>query len=242
MPEIVCIMRPHKYTTLFFDLDNTLWDFNLSTKETFQEIFEINYLRKQGVPSIEHFMSYYKGHNELLWSHYRDQKIEKAELSYKRFDLTLNDFGIFDTGLAKKMASDYILISPEKTKLYSDTLEVLDILKPHFKMLILTNGFEEIQTERLKRTGLAPYFHEMITAEKAKALKPHPGIFEFAFKAAESKAKECIMIGDDLEADVKGAQNAQIDSIWIHPKAKETANTATFSINKLTELPSLLLS
>jgi len=235
-------MKPSKYTTLFFDLDNTLWDFSLSTRETFREIFEINYLRDQGVPSIEHFMTYYKAHNEMLWSHYRDSKIEKAELSYKRFDLTLNDFGIFDTRLAKKMALDYIHISPEKTKLYKDTLEVLDALKPHFKMLILTNGFEEIQTERLKRTGLAPYFNEMITAEKAKALKPHPGIFDYAFRAAQSNASDCIMIGDDLEADIQGAVNARIDSIWMHPKSKETKSQATYSICDLRELPALLLS
>lgn len=230
-----------KYSTLFFDLDNTLWDFSLSAKETFQEIFEINYLKKQGVPSIAHFMEYYKGINEKLWGEYRENKIQKSELSYKRFDLTLNEFGIFNTPLAKKMASDYIIISPFKTRLYNDTIEILEKLKPHFKLLILTNGFEEIQVERMQRTGLNKYFQEMVTAEKAHALKPHPGIFEYAFRVSSSLPNECIMIGDDLEADIKGAVNAGIDSIWLHPGSSNHNPSATFQAENLKDLLKILL-
>lgn len=229
-----------KIKHIFFDLDRTLWDFEKSASQTFEEIYHRYELQKKGIPSVEKFHDYYTIHNNRLWDKYRKDEIKKEVLRSLRFLLTLKDFGIIDEVLSEKIGDDYIRISPLKVNLFPYSIELLEYLFPLYKLHIITNGFSEVQKTKLKTSGMDKYFIEVITSEDAGVKKPHPDIFKFAFEKAGALPFESIMIGDDYEVDIIGAKEANMDQIFVDHEKKYKQNGSTYYINNLKEIEGIL--
>ena len=195
-----------KYKHIFFDLDRTLWDFDSSARIAFNEIFENHQLNQKGLPSVEVFQTAYNIHNDELWALYREGKIKKEVLRGKRFRLTLNDFGINDELLAEQIGDEYIQISPLRVALFPHAESILQYLQPRFNLHMITNGFSEVQAVKLKSSGLGKYFKVIVTSEEAGHKKPDERIFSYAFEKSGAMPEESIMIGDDPDVDILGAQ------------------------------------
>jgi putative hydrolase of the HAD superfamily len=101
---------------------------------------------------------------------------------------------------------------------------------------LLTNGFENVQHSKLRSSNLQNYFTEVITSEASNCLKPNKEIFEYALKKCKSCKEECIMIGDNLDADIQGAINAGIDTIFVNHLNVEPYIQPTYMIHHLKEL------
>jgi putative hydrolase of the HAD superfamily len=229
-----------KYTHLFFDLDRTLWDFDKNAREAYQEIYDKFGLRQLGVESIERFTQSYLHHNNILWALYRDGKIEKDYLKSRRFELTLLDFEIEDPQLAERIGQDYITISPQKTNLFPHAHETLEYLNKRYPLHIITNGFDEVQDNKLKNSKLDQYFQHIITSEAAGCKKPAGCIFDFATETVGASAGECVMIGDDFEVDIVGATENGMDAIFFNPEKVAHNGGAIFEIQDLIELKDIL--
>lgn len=227
------------YKHLFFDLDRTLWDFEVNSVKTLNTIFEKRELGKI-FPSAEVFIKAYKVHNEHLWDLYKLRKITKDELRNTRFLLTLQEFGVDNEDLAKAIDLDYIEISPTQTALFPNTIEVLDYLSAKYTMSIITNGFVEVQYKKLRNSGLEKYFDRVTTSEEAKASKPKPGIFHAALSAQNAKITESLMIGDDLANDVLGAKKYGIDQVFFNPECSSHNENVSYEIQNLIQLKELL--
>ena len=89
-------------------------------------------------------------------------------------------------------------------------------LKDRYQLHIITNGFEEVQDIKLKHSGLSNYFINIITSEAAGVKKPDPKIFQYAFKNTGALAKNSIMIGDDINTDIKGALSVNMKAIFLN--------------------------
>ncbi len=229
-----------KITHIFFDLDRTLWDFEKSAAQTFEEIYNNHKLLEKGIPSVNELHAAYTIHNDRLWDQYRKGEIKKEVLRGLRFSLTLKDFGINDNELGEKIGDDYVRLSPLKVNLFPYSVEILEYLFPLYKMHIITNGFSEVQETKLKVSGMDKYFTEVITSEEAGVKKPNPEIFKFAFKKAGTQANESIMIGDDYEVDIVGAGNVGMRQIFFDPEKKFQKNGSTYHINCLKEIEGIL--
>src|ERR1035437_2137782 len=94
------------YKHIFFDLDNTLWDFESNSRETLLELFEKHNLHKL-VPSFEFFHQKYVERNAILWEQYRHNKIDKETLRGKRFEFTFWDMGLDPELVPPGLAQDY---------------------------------------------------------------------------------------------------------------------------------------
>ena len=229
-----------KYKHLFFDLDRTLWDFDKSASETFEEIYHKYKLNERGVKSVADFHTVYTRHNNALWEEYRHGRIKKNVLRNLRFFLTLKDFGIADENLGADIGKDYVEISPMKVNLFPNAIAVLDYLAPGYFLHLITNGFSEVQETKLRVSGLGKYFQTVITSEEAGVKKPNPEIFNFALNKAGAEPGSSLMIGDDFEVDIVGAQNVGIDQVLFDPERKYQQNGSTFVIRDLGELKGFL--
>lgn len=229
-----------KYKHIFLDLDRTLWDFEKSAAQTFEEIFDKYKLQSKGVPTVEAFTATYKKHNDILWAMYRDGEIIKEVLSVKRWFLTMEEFGILDGELAALIAEDYITLSPLKVNLFPYTHEILSYLKGKYTLHLITNGFEEVQTVKIDASDLRKYFTEIITSEMAGCKKPNPRIFEFAMNKAEAVAENSMMIGDDLRVDILGAKGVDIDQIYVNYDSEPHSEKISYEINHLKEIEEIL--
>ena len=105
---------------------------------------------------------------------------------------------------------------------------------------MITNGFELTQRTKLRNSGLAKYFTEVITSEASNSLKPKKEIFEFAMQRANATAAECLMIGDNQSADVEGAMNAGMDAVFMNHIGEPLKIKPTYTITHLQELENIL--
>jgi putative hydrolase of the HAD superfamily len=211
-------MKKDGYKHIFIDLDKTIWDFESNSKVTFREIFEKHQLRLHGISHLHNFTEAYTRINDMLWGLYRENKIKKEVLNIRRFELTLQEFGIDNLILATQIAEDYITLSPLKTILFPNSREALNYLKAGYSLHLITNGFEEVQQKKLDVCDLRKYFTTITTSEEAGVKKPETGIFELALEKAGANADESLMIGDDLEVDMAGARLIGMDTLFFNPQ------------------------
>lgn len=236
-------MKPDspKYRHLFFDLDHTLWDFDANAKESLAELYIFFELESKFISPFEIFYRTYLKHNEILWDRFEKGYITSEELKWKRMWRTLMDFRIGDEKLAKEMSAKFLEILPTKKRVFDYTFEILDYLtQKKYSLHLITNGFEKTQWMKLNNSSLAKYFTHVITSEVSNSMKPQKEIFEYALKKTNGKIEECIMIGDNQQADIQGALNAGMDTIFVnHIKANSTIKP-THTIYHLKELESIL--
>ena len=224
------------YSSIFFDLDRTIWDFDASADDSFNRMFIKYRLEELGVPSLKVFREHYERHNDLLWSWYRKGEILKEVLNIKRFEMTLADFGISDTLIAVGMSEDYVTVNPEKAFLFPGAIESLEYLSQKYPLHLITNGFQEVQEQKFRIAKLYLYFKTVTTSEEAGIKKPEPGIFNFAMEKANCTAEDSIYIGDDLAVDVNGALNVGMDQVYFNAEGIRHKEKVTFEIRCLKEL------
>jgi len=225
---------------VFFDLDNTLWDFKGNSRDTLLELFA--YFRLNSIiPDAESFIEIYEGFNAECWAAYQRNEMRKDFLRHQRFFLTLAHFGFKNRTLAKKLGGEYVARSPLKTKLLPHAREVVQGLYAEFPLHIITNGFKEVQAVKLRESGLAPYFKEIITSEKAGHKKPSPRIFQLALKRAGALAGQSWMVGDDYQADALGGLQSGLRPIWLESSESELVQPGIQRVGSLLEVPALIL-
>ena len=96
---------------------------------------------------------------------------------------------------------------------------LLDILATRYKLGLITNGPSEIQRAKIVQFDLARWFNVIVVSEEFGVAKPDPAIFLHAANALGSDPADCVMIGDNPEADIRGAQAAGMRSVWIQRPA-----------------------
>jgi HAD superfamily (subfamily IA) hydrolase, TIGR02254 len=228
-----------KYKNLFIDLDDTLWDTFHNNKECLEELF-VDYKWDQHFASFEAFFSIYMPNNLKLWEQYRNGEINRQTLILERFAFFLRPIGLKEKDDILKINGDFLRLTGTKTKLIDGAIDLLEYLHPHYNLYILSNGFRELQNSKLGNSGLGKYIKKSILSEDAGIQKPHKEIFDFALKNTNSRRTESLMIGDSMEADIKGAHNAKIDQIWFNPKKEESILKPTFTVTSLSEIKKIL--
>jgi putative hydrolase of the HAD superfamily len=237
-----------KYQYIFFDLDNTLWDFNKNSFFALREAFHHFNLSKQEV-NYETFHEVYIKFNHFFWQEYRKKTILKKELIRLRFEKTFEEFRVF--GIDPLEMNDYYLsVMPNQKKLVDGTEDILDYLKSKgCTLCIITNGFREVQHKKLESSGLSHYFSKVFISEDIKSPKPSKEIFEYAIKSANAKKATSIMVGDDREVDVEGALNFGIDAVYfsienrnavIENYYKKVKSNLLFLIHDLVEIKKII--
>jgi putative hydrolase of the HAD superfamily len=228
-----------KYKHIFFDLDRTLWDFESNSREVLTDIF--NELKlEQYFSSPDQFIKLYHKHNEILFEAYRQGKLNKTTLRALRFELTFKDVNINNPELVIKTGDLYLRLHTVKNNLFPYAIEILDYLFPKYSLYILTNGFRETQFEKIKYSGLSSYFSRVFTSDTIGYNKPNPKIFQWAVSSVNAQKKECLMIGDDYEVDIRGAKDFGIDQVFFNPDNLIFEEKANYEIKSLIELKDFL--
>lgn len=208
-----------KYTHLFFDLDNTLWDFDHNAKLAMRDTVDELKLNGQ-MPDFELFYDFYNEINHQLWEAYRKQEVRKNELITRRFAETLTHFNIKNVDPIA-MNDRYLHHMAQQTTLVEDAMTVLTELKrKNYKLQIITNGFREVQRAKLNTSGIAHFFDHVFISEDLNYPKPDIRVFQHAIRSSNAKKEKSIMIGDNWETDILGARNFGIDQVYFKKDTK----------------------
>lgn len=227
------------YKHLFFDLDNTLWDFRANSSAAFSDVFEKLGLSIR-INDFGRFLEVYELYNEQLWEEYRKGKMKKDFMRSQRLTLTFREFGIDEPDIINRVNELYLDTAPKKTNLFPGVPETLEYLSQRYKLYILTNGFYEIQLQKINSSNLQKYFTKLFMAEMVGFQKPDRRFFEYAVKSVNAHKSECLVIGDDPEADIHGGANAGIDQVFFNPGSRISVRVPTYEIKTFSELKALL--
>jgi putative hydrolase of the HAD superfamily len=228
------------YNHLFFDLDHTIWDFDKNAEETLHELYHTYNLNDLGLYSADIFIERYTLNNHQLWADYHVGKISKQVLRETRFAKTFTDLGVPSEHIPQQFEDDYVTICPTKTNLFPFAHETLTYLKDKYTLHIISNGFKESTEMKITNNGLEVYFEHVIISEVVGVNKPDRAIFDHALNLAEADVSKSIMIGDSIEADIRGAQNYGMKAIYFNPEGKEKPADVEHQISCLSELTSIL--
>jgi putative hydrolase of the HAD superfamily len=228
------------YKHLFFDLDHTIWDFDKNAEETLHELYHTYQLRDLGLHSPDHFIEVYTKNNHQLWADYHVGKITKQKLRETRFSKTFLDLGLSPELIPERFEDDYVTICPSKTNLFPKAHETLYYLKERYSLHLISNGFKESTEQKVNNNGLNIYFENVVISEVVGFNKPDKAIFNHALTLANAGIAESIMIGDSIEADIRGAHDYGMKAIYFNPERKEKPEDVQQEINCLSELMILL--
>lgn len=222
-----------KYTTLLFDLDETLMDFKKAEDNAITLLLE-----KYGIAPTQENKMLYSKINKSKWNALEKGEITRKELFLSRFAELFEILGI-EADVAEAN-DEYLSFMAEGRFVLDGAEDVCRELSKNYKMYIITNGSKKAQDGRLKNLPLTEFFDGVFISEEIGFDKPHRGYFDFVFENIPEKDRsKCLVIGDSLSSDIAGAVNYGIDSCWINPSDYKMSD-ATYQIKALDELFGIL--
>lgn len=236
-----------KYKKILFDLDNTLVDDDKNREYAIEQIL-IDRKEKYSIEQIEHFLEL----DNKFWKYRAEGKIkdpykfenneEKTKwIRAQRFMEYFKNIS-FEEGV--EINKKYIDYLEKKIIPIKNAKEILGYLyEKQYEIYIVTNGPLKVVNEKLSKINAQKYIKDVFTAEEVGHMKPHREFFDKAFEKMNCyNTKEMLIIGDELEKDVLGGIQNEIDSCWFNRKSivNNTNIKPNYEINNLIDLKSIL--
>jgi putative hydrolase of the HAD superfamily len=232
-----------KYTDLFIDYDDTLYDTYGNAVIALKEAFELFHLERY-FPDPQVFYDEYWKTNIGLWTQYSKGEITRDTLILERFRRPLS-VGMGEDATKEKcleISDRFLDLCASKPGVVSGAHELMQYLQRRgYRMHMCSNGFHEVQYKKLEASHMRDYFHTIILSEDAGANKPSRLFFDYAFKITGASPVSTLMIGDNLQTDIMGAQGAGLDTIFYNRFPEhEKSQIATYSVTRLKDIMQIL--
>lgn len=228
-----------RYDIVLLDADNTLFDFNAAEARALDAV-----LAEFGWPRDEETKQTYLEINHALWSAFDRGEAEEGFLTVERFRRLGERLG--------RRADP-----AEMNRRYLDRLGACSLLLPGAEALcrtlraagcrlaLATNGVARVQHARLAGSPLVPYLERLFISGEMGTRKPEPAFFRAALAAMGAEDMDrCVMVGDGLGSDVKGALSVGLDVIWFAPGGADAPvdRKPTYTARSLEEIGRIICS
>lgn len=224
-----------KYTTLYFDLDNTLLDFSAAERSAINRL-----LTRYGIEPKPEYVSIYSEINKKVWGRFERGEIAREDIFESRFVEFTEVIGAkVDTA---KMSSDYFSLLAEGHDCMPGAKEILEYLKAkNYTVSVTTNGVSKTQHKRIDESGLGKYFDYVFISEDTGYKKPEKAYFDYVINhTLEKDRQKILIIGDSQSSDILGGINAGIDTCWLNATGETAAYPPTYEIGDISELGNIL--
>lgn len=222
-----------KYYCILFDADNTLLDFDAAERKALAET-----LIQYGIEPSNETVERYRAINEGLWRQLEKGQIRREKLVNERFTRFLKEIGAAGNGA--EMNRYYLnQLSTHPDLMPGNVLDVLHELAEVATMAIVTNGFDKVQSRRVKESGVAAFMEEVFVSERSESEKPNRKIFDTALRTLGVENRDHVLVvGDSLSSDIQGGINAGLDTCWLNRNHIENPGQVcpTYEIDSLEQL------
>jgi len=224
-----------RYTTLIFDLDHTLFDFDASVDAAFAAT-----LSRAGVERPDEHREAFTGINRELWSRVERGELTPDRVGTLRFEQLIDRFGLDADPQA--MADDYITGLGANGDLLPGARDLLDRLAPQTTLALLSNGIGTVARAKVARLDLDRYFDAIVISGEVGVSKPHTRIFDIVFeRLGEPEKSTTLMIGDSLTSDIAGGTAYGIDTCWYAPEGDgPLPDEVTYRVRRLEDIPAIV--
>lgn len=227
-----------KYTTILWDLDQTILDFDKSMDYALRTSFE-----KLGLTITDEIVARYAAINDSYWKRLELGEVTKEEVLIGRFRTLFDELKI-----TQYQAEDIAGIYQDQLGSVAFFLEnadkvVIRLKAEGYRQYVLTNGVNRTQAHKMKISGLDQLMDGVFVSEVIGYPKPMKEYYDACFVQLEGISREeCLIIGDSLTSDIRGANNAGIAACWYNPHRIENklGVTADYEIKHLEEIYNIL--
>ena len=233
MTNLGTVSDQRKITTITFDMDDTLWDFQSAMEKALELTLER--LRRiapgdlsQGL-TVQQMMEI----RDEVASELGEGATTQEEIRYAAMVRTAEHVGFRARGAAEELHRLYWIARLANARPYEDAPAVLEVLRNRYRIGIISNG-----NNRPADVGLEDIFDFTVFAHECGFPKPDPRIFEFAFAKSGDQPESVVHVGDSLQSDVLGANNHGMLSVWLNRNgvSNETGIVPHWEIGDLNEL------
>jgi len=238
-----------KYKAGLFDLGSTLIEYENNDWATLGKMGIMAahpYLKSQfpNLPEVQEFgPTFYLYLRDILDARKGDAEVELYDTCAKIFErmkLIISD------GIVEKFVDIYYKPVRDQITMVPGADEILNNLKnAGLTIGLVSNSIfpEKFHIHEMEHFGLHKYFDFTIFSSSVGIRKPGKRIFEIALEKAKVEASEAIFIGDRFDADITGAKNAGIVSVWKYKEGRENPEgiEPDYSIVNLDEIESIVL-
>lgn len=204
-----------RFTTILWDADNTLLDFDYSMRNSLRQCFQT-----VGITDSKDMIYRYAEINDMYWKRLERGEITKAQLLVGRFQDLLKEFHLEHI--------DYLKFKEEFQEnlgtIYScldDSLTICKSLQTKYKQYVVTNGVAKTQHSKLGLSGFKDVMKGLFISDEIGFNKPDKRFFMYCLEHIEEKDKDKILIvGDSLTSDIKGGNSVGIKTCWYNPNGK----------------------
>ena len=224
------------YHWILFDADNTILDFDRSEREALGEA-----LSERGIPFEDSYHHAYHRINKACWLAFERGELSRDELRVQRFELFLKEIG--HRAEAGSFGVSYLQHLSKGSFLIEGAMEQVQRLAKQYRLALVTNGLKEVQRPRIAQSGLGPYFQTIIVSDEIGHSKPNASFFEYTFdQIGHPPKEEVLIIGDNLNADIRGGAEFGIHTCWYNPRQEENklGVSPTYEVAELQKLDTFL--
>lgn len=226
-----------KYRWILFDADDTLFDYERAEHHALSSA-----LRDNRIDCTAEHLQIYQRINQSCWRAFERGEMDREVLRVERFRLLFSELGRpVDPASFARIYTGHL---SEAGFLIEGAREMLQRLRSRFRLGLITNGLSDIQRPRLQRSALESYFELVVISDEIGHNKPQRGFFEYTHRAMDHPAhREVLVVGDNLNADIRGAAEFGMDTCWYNPRRlpNELAVRPTVEVRDLPALEDWLL-
>ena len=235
-----------QYTDLFIDFDDTLYDTHGNAVIALAELFEALRLERFFADPQLFYDRYWEA-NIDLWTRYSRGEISRDYLILERFRRPLS-YGAFTAEepltdrFCLEAGSLFLDFCSSKPGLVAGARELVHYLRAKgYRMHLCSNGFHEVQYKKLRACGLHDCFDSIILSEDAGANKPSALFFDYAVGQTGARKDTTLMIGDNLQTDIRGAKDYGLAAAYFNRFPEYPASIAVdYEVSSLSELMDIL--
>lgn len=206
-----------KYKVILWDLDQTLLNFDMAMDHALRAVFT-----QYGLEMNEEIAARYEAINRRCWLRLEAGELTKEQVTVGRFRTLFEEIGIADVrpeeiNEAYQQALGGVFFYMDGAK------ELVTVLKEKgYRQFVVTNGVNATQANKMKRSGLDRIMDGVFVSELMGYPKPMKEYFDACFAALPDVSREeCILVGDSLTSDMRGAENAGITACWFNPENRK---------------------
>lgn len=220
---------------VFIDIDDTLLDFTKCANDAIKSACS-----KFGVPYTTTLVDTFHPINLDLWHRLEKKEVTKEKLFDTRFQIVFDKLGIKADGIAFETA--FRENFHESAILVDGARDLLEYLRSKYKVYVASNASMHQQTNRMKKAELDGYIDGYFVSEEIGFPKPQKEFFDACFKALpDVKPQDVVMIGDSLSADIKGACEYGLKTIWYNHRNEPTSDVkCDYIVSRLSEVKNIL--
>ncbi|MBV7315405.1 pyrimidine 5'-nucleotidase [Shewanella sp. NIFS-20-20] len=203
----------YQFDWILFDADETLFHFDAFAG--LKLLFS-----RHGVAFSEQDFEEYQLINKPLWLEYQEGTIDAQHLQLTRFAAWAKRLGCS----ASELNQGFLAAMADICQPLPGVTELLEVIRGHYRLGIITNGFTQLQQVRLQKTGLSEYFSLVVISEEVRVAKPAPAIFEHSLMLMSDVSRsqiaphKVLMVGDNLHTDIVGGNRMGLATCWYNPQ------------------------